>query len=50
MAVLAYQQSIGLTNWQLGAAIGIVLLVGTTAILQAYQHAMRRAFPRVLDA
>ncbi len=49
MAVLAYQQSIGLTNWQLGAAIGIVLLVGTTAILQAYQLAMRRAFPRVLD-
>jgi putative spermidine/putrescine transport system permease protein len=49
MAVLAYQQSIGLTNWQLGAAIGIVLLVGTTAILQAYQRAMRRAFPLVLD-
>lgn len=49
MAVLAYQQSIGLTNWQLGAAIGIVLLVGTTGILQAYQFAMRRAFPRVLD-
>lgn len=49
MAVLAYQQSIGLTNWQLGAAIGIVLLVGTTAILQGYQVAMRRALPRVLD-
>ena len=50
MAVLAYQQSIGLTNWQLGAAIGIVLLVGTTAILQAYQHAMRHLFPRVLES
>ncbi len=49
MAVLVYQQSIGLTNWQLGAAIGIVLLVGTTAILQGYQVAMRRALPRVLD-
>ena len=49
MAVLAYQQSIGLTNWQLGAAIGIVLLAGTTLILQAYQLAMRRLLPRVLD-
>jgi putative spermidine/putrescine transport system permease protein len=50
MAMLAYQQSIGLTNWQLGGAIGVVLLVGTTGLLQAYQHAMRRLFPRVLDA
>lgn len=48
MAILAYQQSLGLTNWQLGAAIGIVLLVGTVVILQVFQLAMRRAFPRAL--
>ncbi|MEJ0070633.1 MAG: ABC transporter permease [Pseudomonadota bacterium] len=48
IAILAYQQSIGLTNWQLGAAIGIVLLIGTTLILQLYQATLRRLFPRVL--
>lgn len=47
MPVLAYQQSIGLTNWQLGAAIGVVLLVGTTLILQLFQRSMRLLFPRV---
>lgn len=48
MSILAYQQALGLTNWQLGAAIGIVLLVCTTAIMQIFQLVMRHAFPRAL--
>lgn len=48
MSILAYQQSLGLANWQMGAAIGIVLLIGTMSIMQVFQFAMRRSFPRAL--
>lgn len=46
MSILAYQQGIGLSNWPLGAAIGIVLLLGMTVLLQAFRLTMRRAFAR----
>lgn len=49
MSILAYQQALGLTNWQLGAAIGIVLLIGTTTIMQIFQMVMRRTFPQALE-
>lgn len=48
MAVLAYQQSVGLMNWQLGAAIGAVLLLGTTVLIQLFEMLARRTFPRVM--
>lgn len=46
LSILSYQQSIGLGNWPFGAAIGIVLLVGTLAIMQLFQVAMRCATVR----
>ena len=48
MSMLAYQQSLGLANWKLGAAIGVVLLVGTTAIIQIFLLVVRRLMPRAL--
>lgn len=48
MSVLAYQQSLGLANWQFGSAIALVLLIGTILILQLIQHIAWRAFPRVV--
>ncbi len=48
MSMLAYQQSIGLSNWPLGAAIGVVLLVGTVLILALFNGLMRRMFPMEL--
>lgn len=42
LSILSYQQSIGLANWPFGAAIGIVLLIGTLAIMQLFQALMRR--------
>lgn len=47
MSVLVYQQSLGLSNWQFGSAIALVLFVATVAVLQLIQIAARRAFPRV---
>lgn len=48
IAILVYQQSIGLANWPLGAAIGVALLISTTAAIQLFRASMQRAFPRVL--
>ena len=48
MSMLAYQQSLGLANWHMGAAIGVVLLVGTTALIQLFQFVVRRLMPRAL--
>jgi putative spermidine/putrescine transport system permease protein len=50
MSILAYQQSLGLANWQMGAAIGIVLLIGTMTVMQLFQIVMRRSFPQALQA
>jgi len=50
MSVLAYQQSLGLANWQFGSAIAMVLLVGTIVILQLFQRITRKAFLRAVTA
>lgn len=42
LAILAYQESVGLMNWQFGAAVGATLLVTTTAILALFQFAISR--------
>lgn len=47
MSILAYQQAIGLANWQFGAAISIVLLVGTLVIIQVVQATLAKALPHV---
>jgi putative spermidine/putrescine transport system permease protein len=47
MSILAYQQAVGLANWQFGAAISIVLLVGTLVIIQVVQSTLARTLPHV---
>ncbi len=47
MSILAYQQAVGLANWQFGAAVAIVLMVGTLVIIQIVQTVFARTLPRV---
>jgi putative spermidine/putrescine transport system permease protein len=47
LAVLAYQQSIGLMNWQFGAAIGVLLLMVTTGLLALLYRGAGRMVPGV---
>lgn len=47
LAVLAYQQAIGLMNWQFGAAIGALLLLITTSLLVLLYYGAARLIPGV---
>ena len=44
MSVLVYQQTLGLSNWQFGSAIAIVLLISTIIVLQLIQYIAKLAF------
>jgi putative spermidine/putrescine transport system permease protein len=46
LAVQAYQQSVSLMNWPMGAAIGVILLVTTSALLRLFMARLGREAPR----